>query len=120
MFNLTIPATQNQLAESTTTETKTDFDVLNSRVGVVKIVERKSGRVVFEQPTSDGTYGADVDLDAEGNLVIIEKSFTGTQTSGRVLKLDEDGNVFFQFGLSELSAPNDVRVLSTGNLAIST
>jgi len=107
-------------SSSSTTETKSDLDVLTSRRGVVKMIERASGRVVFEQETSDGTYAADVQIDADGNLVTIEKSFSGGTSQGRVVKLDEDGNVFFQFGLAELASPNDVRVLSTGNLIVST
>lgn len=111
----------NAAAKTTTsTDTKTDFDVLTSRRGIVKLVEKKSGRVVFQQETSDGTYAADVQIDEDGNLVTIEKSFSEDTSQGRVVKLDEDGNVFFQFGLAELASPNDVRVLSTGNLIVST
>lgn len=107
-------------ATTTTSTTLTDFDVLDKRRGVVKIVERKSGQVVFTQETSDGTYAADVQVDEDENLVIIEKSFGNDTSQGRVIKLDEDGNVFFQFGLKELASPNDVRILSTGNLVVST
>jgi hypothetical protein len=106
--------------EGTTTTATSDVDVLAERRGVVKIVERRSSRVVFEQETSDGTYPADIQIDGDGHLVTIEKSFDGGAVQGRVVKLDEDGNVFFQFGAVELAAPNDVRVLSTGNLVIST
>lgn len=118
-------ATTSSGGSSTTSSVKTDFDVLSSRVGIVNIIERQSGRVVFSQNTSDGTFAADVQVDAEGNLVTVEKSFnttsaTANTTQGRVLKLDEDGNVFFQFGMAELASPNDVRVLSTGNLVVST
>lgn len=105
---------------TTTTDAKSDVDVLESRRGVIKIVEKRSGRVIFEQETSDGTFAADIQLDEDDNLVTIEKSFGDTTTAGRVIKLDEDGNVFYQFGLAELSSPNDVRVLSTGNLVVST
>ncbi len=107
-------------SSSTSSNVLTDVDVLNSRRGVIKIVEKASGRVVFEQETSDGTYAADIQLDEDNNLVSIEKSFDLDSTSGRIVKLDEDGNIFFQFGLAELSSPNDVRVLSTGNLVVST
>jgi len=99
-----------------------DIAALSGYRGRVKIVEKSSGSVVFDQPTSDGTYAADVQVDADSNLVFIEKSFdptTGAQ-KGRVVKMDEDGNVFFQYGLTELAAPNDVRVLSSGNLVVST
>ena len=106
---------------STTTTTKTDVDILSDRRGIIKIVERKSGRVIFQQETSDGTYAADIQLDADGNIVTIEKTFASDGTaSGRVIKLDDDGNIFFQFGLAELASPNDVRVLLTGNMVVST
>lgn len=116
----TVAANANAEAVTTSTDTKTDFDVLTSRRGIVKIVEKRSGRVVFQQETSDGTYAADVQVDLDGNLVTIEKSFSDDTSQGRVVKIDEDGNVFFQFGLAELASPNDVRVLSTGNLIVST
>lgn len=116
----TTAATATAEGTATTNTTKTDFDVLNDRRGIVKIVERKSGRVVFSQETSDGTYAADVQLDEDDNLVTIEKSFGTKTTQGRVVKLDEDGNIFFQFGLKELASPNDVRMLETGNMVVST
>jgi hypothetical protein len=87
--------------------------------GRVKIVEKRSGRVVFDEPTSDGTYASDAQLDADENIVVVEKSFANNTSTGRVIKVDELGNVFFQFGLREFAAPNDVRVLSTGNLVVS-
>lgn len=122
-LNETLPtdATVEGTVDATsTTTTTTDLDVLTKRRGRVKIVEKASGRTVFEQETSDGTYAADIQVDADGNLVTIEKSFSDARASGRVVKLDEDGNVFYQFGLAELASPNDVRVLSTGNLIVST
>lgn len=118
----TTTTTENAAAGAvvTSTDTKTDLEVLTARRGIVKIVEKRSGRVVFQQDTSDGTYAADVQVDLDGNLVTIEKSFSDDTSQGRVVKLDEDGNVFFQFGLAELASPNDVRVLSTGNMIVST
>lgn len=107
-------------SSSSTTTTTTDVDVLNNRSGIVKIIERSSGRVIYQQPTSDGTYAADAQIDADGHIVTIEKSFANGTSAGRVVKLDDDGNVFFEFGLQELASPNDVRVLSTGNLIVST
>lgn len=102
-------------------QASTDVNVLSSYVGVVKIVEKTSGQVVFQQNTSDGTYAADMQLDENGYIVTIEKSFANGATGiGRVIKMDSDGNIFFQFGLAEMASPNDVRVLSTGNMMVST
>lgn len=109
---------------TTTTKSVTEIEELSKYRGVVKIIEKKSGRVIFQQPTTDGTYGSDVDLDEDGNLVIIEKYFiddpvAGTVGRGRIAKLDEDGNVFFQYGKTEFEAFNDVRALANGNLVTS-
>jgi hypothetical protein len=113
---------QGQQADAQNTDSAdatTDKDVLSGFRGRVKIVEKSSGRVIFEQATSDGTYGADVQVDADGNLVIVEKAFDDKFGRGRVVKMDADGNVFFQYGLTELASPNDVRILSTGNIVVS-
>ena len=104
-----------------TASSQSDLTVLTgSRQGVVKVIEKKSGLVVSTQNTSDGTFAADVQVDEDGNLVIVEKSFANGLSQGRVVKIDQDGNVFFQFGLAEMASPNDVRVLSTGNMVVST
>lgn len=112
-------STTTTTTESSSTTVVSEQDALKSYTGKVKIVEKRSGRVVFDQPTSEGTYGADVQVDADENLVVIEKAFDGDFGKGRVVKVDEDGNVFFQYGLAELASPNDVRILSNGNLMVS-
>lgn len=125
--NVTVSTTTTQPVATTdetgaTTETtlsESDLTALSGFRGIVKTVEKRSGRVVFQEQTSDGTYAADVQVDADGQLVVAEKFFDQTSGKGRVVKMDEDGNIFFQFGFKELSSPNDVRVLSTGNLVIS-
>lgn len=115
----TTQTTEDTSGAVTTTTFISDLDMIGEYRGVVKTVEKKSGRVVFEEPTSDGTYAADVQLDQDDQFVVVEKSFDGNVGRGRVVKVDELGNVFFQFGFKDLSSPNDVRVLSTGNLVIS-
>lgn len=104
---------------TTTTTSQTSLDIINEFRGRVKIIEKSSGRVILDEPTSDGTFGADVQEDADGNLVVVEKSFDGQVGRGRVVKVDEYGNVFFQFGFKDFSSPNDVRVLQSGNLVVS-
>ena len=117
----TVPATT---ATATTGTTTTEQGALKGYRGRVKIVEKSSARVVYEQPTSDGTFGSDVRVDETGNLVIVEKYFIqdqvyGTVGRGRVAKLDEDGNVYFQYGKSEYEAFNDVRITSIGTMVSS-
>lgn len=96
-------------------------DILNEYRGRVKIVEKSSSKVIYEQSTSDGTYGADVQIDENDNLVIVEKYFIqdkiyGIIGRGRIAKLDEDGNVYFQYGKSEYESFNDIRLTKTGTM----
>lgn len=117
---ITTTTTSTTDGETTTTTTSSDLEELAKYRGRLKIVEKSSGRVTFDEETSDGTYAADVVLDDEENLVFVEKSFQDGSSRGRVAKMDDLGNIFFQFGLDELAAPNDTRFLSTGNLVVST
>jgi hypothetical protein len=115
----TTTTSTGQAGATTSVSVTNDLDMVSKYRGRVKIVEKRSGRVVFDEPTSDGTYASDAQLDADENIVVVEKSFANNTSTGRVIKVDELGNVFFQFGLREFAAPNDVRVLSTGNLVVS-
>jgi hypothetical protein len=115
----TLPDQTDTTGAVTSVSVTSEFDMISGYRGRVKIVEKRSGRVVFDESTSDGTYASDAQLDANENIVIVEKSFVGNVGKGRVVKIDELGNVFFQFGLREFASPNDVRVLSSGNLVIS-
>lgn len=116
----TVPASDSS-STSTVLESsqQSEFSQLSNYRGRVKMIEKKSGRVVFDQLTSDGTYASDVQLDPDDNFVVIEKYYLADGTAkGRVVKLDDLGNVFFQWGLSEFLSPNDVRVLENGNMVI--
>lgn len=120
----TSTATDASTSTSTSTEQEDDFSALSDYRGRIKIVEKKSGRTIYDQATSDGTFGSDVQEDADGNLVIVEKYFIedealGRIGRGRIAKLDDVGNVFYQYGNLEFEAFNDVRVLGSGNLVAS-
>lgn len=118
----------NKLDSGSTVETKsqttTEFSELDKYRGRVKIVEKKSGRSVFDELTSDGTYASDVQIDSDNNLVIIERYYEEDKSSpipigrGRIIKMDEDGNIFWQYGLGVYESFNDVRLLDTGNAII--
>lgn len=104
---------------TSTTTSETDFGVLQGYRGRVKIIHKASGRAVYDQYTSDGSYAADVRLDESGNMIVVEKTFKNMIGRGRVVKMDEEGNVYFQYGYGQFASFNDVRLLSTGNMVIS-
>jgi len=120
----TTTPTNNTSTDDTVTTITAEQDILKKYRGRVKIIEKSSQRVVYEQPTSDGTYGSDVQIDENENLVIVEKYFVndpvyGVVGRGRVAKLDEDGNVYFQYGKSEYESFNDIRLTNTGTMVSS-
>jgi hypothetical protein len=109
----------------TSTTIATDFAAIAKFRGRVKIIEKSSGRVIFDQFTSDGTFGTDVQVDADQQLLIVERFFEDNPESpfpvsrGRVVKMDNDGNVFWQYGLGSFEGFNDARVLDSGNIITS-
>jgi len=128
--NTTTKTTQTQTttaATGTQTNTEssvtTDFGKLVSYRGRVRLVEKSSGRVVFDQLTSDGTFAADVQVDSNDSLVVIEKYYIYGQSPlpygrGRIIKMDEDGNIYWQYGLGAYESFNDVRTLDSGNVVV--
>jgi len=115
----TAATTTATTTETGTTSSQTDYDVIEEYRGRVKIIHKASGRVVYDQYTSDGSYCADVRVDESGNLLVVEKTFDAMVGRGRVVKMDEDGNVYFQYGYGQFASFNDVRLLSDGNMVVS-
>lgn len=87
-------------------------------VGVLNVVDKTTGKLVYQYLTSDGTVASDVQVDADGNFVILEKNTTTLHS--RIITVDDESNVVFQYELADGYSAQDVRILSTGNLVIST
>tara|TARA_B100000614_G_scaffold262903_1_gene299845 strand:- start:5245 stop:8781 length:3537 start_codon:yes stop_codon:yes gene_type:complete len=86
--------------------------------GKVILLSRDSKSISFQYDTPDGSYASDAVIDSNGNYVIAESSFV--QTAGRVVKVDDFGNVIWQIGGGEFSKINDVRALLNDNIIVST
>jgi len=95
-----------------------ELDTLLTKRGRVVIIDKLTFKILFSYESPEGLYPSDVQIDNEGLFVISEKSFK-TKNAGRIIKVDEEGNVVFQFGFGKITRPNDVRVLENGNLLIS-
>jgi len=85
--------------------------------GTVVIIEKTSGSIVFKYMSPDGLYASDIDLNEDGNLVIAESNFSAA--SGRVIILDNFGNIVRLFGNGAFAAINDAKALEMGHLLIS-
>lgn len=86
--------------------------------GKVILIDKNTGAISFQYDLPDGSYASDAVLDVVGNYVVAETSFL--QNSGRIVKLDQFGNVVWQIGDGLFSKINDVRALLNNNIVIST
>lgn len=85
--------------------------------GTVTTLDRESGKVIFRYNSPDGLYASDVDIDEDGNFVVAESAFSSL--AGRVIVLDNYGNIIRVFGHGSLTIINDVRSIGNGNYLLS-
>jgi len=102
---------------STANFSSTDSDIAVNAVGKTILVDRVSKKVRFEYISSDGLFPSSVDMEATGLFVISEKSLV-EEKSSRIIKVDSDGNVLFDFGLGQIDSPNCVRSLLDNSIII--
>jgi len=86
--------------------------------GKTIILNKKDRSITFEYIASDNSYPSDAIMDSRGYVVIAETSFIGN--SGRVIKVDNEGNIVWQIGGGLLSKVNDVRARLNGHVIVST
>jgi hypothetical protein len=96
----------------------TEKDIAENAVGKTILVDRVSKKVKFEYESSDGMFPSSVDMEATGLFVVSEKSLVEDKSS-RVIKVDIDGNVLFDFGYGQIDSPNSVRSLLDNSIIIS-
>lgn len=75
------------------------------------------GADIWTYTTSEGLLITDATIDLEGNMVVAESSLIGQ--SGRIIKLDNEGNIIFSYGEGLFSIINDVEIQSDGSMIIS-
>jgi len=86
--------------------------------GAVLLYDTNSETTLFSYQSPDGMLVSDVTVDpVTGYYVVAESSF---DRSGRVLKLDSNGNIVFSFGEGLYTLINDVEVQNDGSFVIST
>jgi hypothetical protein len=86
--------------------------------GYVYLIGRASQNVVFTYVCPEGSYPAKVTFDQDNNLFIAEKSFL-VKNQGRVIKVDFNGNILFEYGFGEFDSPNDVQTLLNNEIIVS-
>jgi len=95
---------------STVQFSSTENDIATEGVGKTILVDRVSKKIRFEYISSDGMFPSSVDIEATGLFVIAEKALVEDKSS-RIIKVDANKNVLFDFGFGQVDSPNSVRSL---------
>lgn len=104
---------------STVEFTGTEKDIATLATGKTILIDRVSKKTRYEYVSSDGLFPSSVDLESStGLLVIAEKSLVKDKSS-RIIKVDDRGNVLFDFGFGQVDSPNSVRSLIDNSVIIS-
>ncbi len=86
--------------------------------GAVLLLDTRAGATTFEYISPEGILVSDVDIDPrDGQFVVAESGFDKT---GRIIKVDSTGNIFFSTGEGLYSIINDLEVQQDGSIVIST
>ena len=93
------------------------IDALKLYRGVVSILDKVNNKKQSFYMSPDGLYPTDIDNYDNSNFLISESSFA--DASGRLVKLDEYGNVIFNYGQGTFNIINDVEALIDGGFIIS-
>lgn len=96
----------------------TDEEKLANFVGRVIVMNPDNGIVTYRYTCPDGLFPSDATLDKDGNIVVAETGIG--DVTGRIVTLDDQGNVIRLVGDGLFSRVNDVRVLEGNNLFVST
>lgn len=86
--------------------------------GSVKTIKTlvDGGSELFRYSSPEGLLVSDADVDSDGNIVAAESSFTSK--SGRIIRLDTNGNIEFSFGEGLYSVINSMQVKEDGSIII--
>ena len=104
---------------STAKFTKTEDDIVKNAIGKTILVDRVSKKTRFEYDSADGMYPSSVDIEASTGLFVISEKSLVINQKGRIIKVDTNGNILFDFGFGEIDEPNSVRSLVNNDIVIS-
>lgn len=85
--------------------------------GKTMIINKSDGAIVFEYYSPEKTYPSDAVIDTNNNIVIAESSFVAN--AGRIIKVDQNNNIVWQFGYGMFTRINDVRSKLNNDVIIS-
>jgi hypothetical protein len=92
-------------------------DSLTNYRGKVLILDKVNNKFTTLYSSPDGLYPSDVDMYADGSVLVSESSFA--ESSGRLIKLDSFGNITWVFGTGTFNIIRDAKVVSVDNIMVS-
>lgn len=86
-------------------------------IGSVIVYDKRLNTAIFQYISPEGVLVSDVGLDSHGQYVIAESSFA---RSGRIIKVDNIGNVIFSTGDGVYSIINSINIQFDDSIVVST
>jgi hypothetical protein len=110
------------IANSIKVTDKTKFrasalDALNGYRGVLILIDKNNKKFQTFYSSPDGLYPSDVDIFANGEILVPESSFG--DNSGRLIKLDAFANIVWTYGDGTFNIINDAKVVSMDHIMVS-
>jgi hypothetical protein len=86
-------------------------------VGSVIIIDKTSSNIIFTYTSPDNMYVSDVGIDLNGNITVAESSLISQ--SGRIITLDNNGNIINIYGNLYFNVINSAKPTNYGTVVVS-
>lgn len=90
---------------------------LANSAGKTIVVNKSTDGIISENFSPDNLYPSDAVIDQRGQIVIAESSFVGN--AGRIIKIDDSGNITWQVGFGLFGQIHDIRAKINNDIIVS-
>ena len=104
---------------STASLSPTEKDIVNNAQGKVILIDKNNLNSRFTYNSPDNFYPSSVAIEKQNDLFVISEKNLLNQRLSRVIKIDTDSNVLFEFGEFNFENLNSVRSLSNNDIILS-
>lgn len=92
-------------------------DSLTDYRGNILLLDKVNNKFQTFYTSPDSIYPANIDMFADGDFLIAESSFA--ESSGRIIRLDSQGNITWSFGNGTFNIIRSAKVVSIDNIMVS-
>lgn len=93
------------------------IDALQGYKGVISVIDKINNQYTIFYNSPDGLYPTHVSPCSNGDMIVSESSFA--ESSGRIIKLDEYGNIKWVYGTGVFNIINDVYESANKDIVVS-